>query len=160
MLQRVTALDMKLGIPAELHIAEFPNRSFAGKVAHTSGAIDPTSRTLLTEVQVPNTKGDLMPGSYAEVTFHLQGGSPPLVIPSNTLVFRSAGTQVVIVDRANTARLRTVKIGRDLGNNLEIISGLEPDDVVILNPPDSISDGTPVAVQRGQTQPPAAAAGH
>src|SRR5579863_3332931 len=139
--------DVHIGMPAELHIAEFPTRVFTGKVAHTAGAIDPASRTLLTEVQVPNPKGELMPGSYSEVTFNVSSSEPPLVIPSNTLIFRSAGPQVAVVDSHNVARLRSVSVGRDFGNSLEILSGLQPSDLVILNPPDSLADSTPVSPQ-------------
>ena len=158
--------DIHLGMAADLHISQFPNRTFPGKVAHTSGAIDTTSRTLLVEVQVPNSNGELLPGSYAEVEFHLRTGSPALVIPSNTLVFRSAGPQVVVVDGASKAHLRPITIGRDLGTSLEIISGLQPSDSVVVNPPDSISDGTAVVVQQEPPQPappeqqPPAVAGH
>jgi RND family efflux transporter MFP subunit len=145
--------DMKIGLPAELHIAEFPTRVFTGKIAHTSGAIDTASRTLLTEVQVPNPKGELMPGSYAEVTFRVSSAEPPLVVPSNTLIFRSAGPQVAVVESQNVARLRTVSIGRDFGNSLEILSGLQPNDLVILNPPDSLSDGASVSPQQATEVP-------
>jgi multidrug efflux system membrane fusion protein len=153
--------DMRAGIPAELRVAEFMNRTFAGKVVRTAGAIDTASRTLLTEVDVPNPKGEIMPGAYAEVAFHLTGGAQPLVIPSNTLIFRSEGSQVAIVEN-NLARLRSVTIGRDLGAKLEILSGLRDGDEVILNPPDSLSDGQRVAVQGGQgaqIQPPQATGG-
>jgi RND family efflux transporter MFP subunit len=135
------------GISAELHVAEFVNRSFAGKVVRTAGAIDPASRTLLTEVDVPNPKGEIMPGAYAEVAFHLEGGTRPLVIPSTALIFRSAGSQVAVVEN-NHARLRRVTIGRDFGSNLEIVSGVRDTDEVIVNPPDSIDDSQPVTVQR------------
>jgi RND family efflux transporter MFP subunit len=145
--------DMRIGLPAQLRIAEFPNRLFGGKVAHTAGAIDPASRTLLTEVQVPNPKGELMPGSYAEVTFEISSAEPPLVVPSNTLIFRSAGPQVAVVDSDHAARLRKVTIGRDFGNSLEILSGLQPNDLVILNPPDSLADGTSVSPQEAVTSP-------
>jgi len=146
--------DVKLGMPATLHIAEFPNRVFTGKVAHTAGAIDTASRTLLTEVQVPNPKGELMPGSYAEVTFQLSSAEPPLVVPSNALIFRSAGAQVGTVDSSHKARLRTVTIGRDFGTSLEILSGLQPNDLIILNPPDSLADGQPLSLEQ-PSEPPA-----
>jgi RND family efflux transporter MFP subunit len=156
--------DVHLGMPADVHVAEFPNRTFAGKVAHTSGAIDPASRTLLVEVQAQNPKGELLPGSYAEVDFHFNTGNPPLLIPSNALVFRS-GPQVVVVDKASKAHLHNVTIGRDLGTSLEILSGVAADDSIIVNPPDSISDGMAVAVQAAQPAPsaptpPPPAAGH
>jgi len=143
--------DIHIGMPAELRVGEFPNRVFTGKVAHTSGAIDTTSRTLLTEVQVPNPKSELKPGSYAEVTFRISSAEPPLVIPSNTLIFRAAGPQVAVVDSSHTARLRSVTIGRDFGTSLEILSGLQPGDSVVLNPPDSLSDGEAVSIQQNDS---------
>jgi len=149
--------DIHIGMPAELHIGEFPNRVFTGKVAHTSGAIDTASRTLLTEVQVPNPKSELKPGAYAEVTFRLSSAEPPLVIPSNTLIFRSAGPQVAVVDSSHSARLRNLTIGRDFGTSLEILSGLQPQDLVVLNPPDSLSDGQPVSIQQTDNSAPGAA---
>lgn len=145
--------DMRIGMPAELHIAEFPSRVFTGKVAHTAGAIDSSSRTLLTEVQVANPKGELMPGSYAEVTFKISSAEPPLVVPSNTLIFRSAGPQVAVVDSRHAARLRNITVGRDFGNSLEVLSGLQPSDLVILNPPDSLADGTSVSPQEASASP-------
>ena len=162
MCPRTTQTIFSLGLPADLHIAEFPGRTFTGKVVHTSGAIDPASRTLLTEVQVPNPKGELLPGAYAQVTFHIKGAVTPLVVPGNTLIFRSSGPEVAVVDANNAAHLRKVTIGRDFGNSLEVISGLREDDSVILNPSDSLQDGTLVSVTQGQTpsssgsaQPPA-----
>jgi RND family efflux transporter MFP subunit len=145
--------DMRIGLAARLHIAEFPDREFTGKVVHTAGAIDPASRTLLTEVQVPNPKGDLLPGSYAEVTFNISSAEPPLLVPSNTLIFRSAGPQVAVVDSGRIARLRDVTVGRDFGTSLEILSGLESNDLVILNPPDSLSDGTDVSPHESSSAP-------
>lgn len=150
--------DIRIGMPAELRIAEFPNRVFTGKVAHTSGAIDTASRTLLTEVQVPNPKSELKPGSYSEVTFRISSAEPPLVVPSNTMIFRAAGPQVGVVDSSNVVRLRSVTIGRDFGTSLEILSGLQPTDWVVLNPPDSLTDGTTVSVQQTDNAPAGAAA--
>src|SRR6185437_4274852 len=136
--------DMTPGISAELHVAEFPNRTFTGKVTRSAGAIDVNSRTLLTEVQVANPKGVLIPGAYAEVKFQFKGANPALVVPSNTLIFRSGGAQVAVVDANKKAQLRDVTIGRDFGNSLEINTGLQPTDSVILNPPDSMTSGAPV----------------
>lgn len=139
--------DIAPGITTQLHIAEFPNNVFAGKVVHTAGAIDQTSRTLLTEIQVPNPKDQLMPGSYTQVKFHLRTGIVPLLVPSTALIFRSAGAQVATVDSNSKTHLRSVTIGRDFGNNLEILSGLDAQDQVVVNPPDSISEGDAVVVQ-------------
>jgi multidrug efflux pump subunit AcrA (membrane-fusion protein) len=129
-----------------------------GKVAHTSGAIDPASRTLLTEVQVPNPKGELLPGSYAQVTFEISSAVPPLLIPSNALIFRSAGTQAAVVDANHRARLTKITLGRDFGNNLEVLSGLQPSDSVIVNPPDSLAEGTIVMPREADAAPSASPA--
>jgi RND family efflux transporter MFP subunit len=142
------------GLAAELHVGEFPNRIFRGTVVRTAGAIDPSSRTLLTEVDVPNPKDELMPGAYAQVAFNLKTGGTSLVVPSNTLIFRSAGSQVAIVEN-NHARLRSITIGRDLGTSLEIVSGLNANDDVIVNPPDALSDGDLVSIS--YREPPAGA---
>ena len=139
--------DIHIGMPAELRIGEFPNRVFTGKVAHTSGAIDHGSHPADGSAG-SQSQGELKPGAYAEVTFRISSAEPPLVIPSNALIFRSAGPQVAVVDSSHTARLRDVTIGRDFGTSLEILSGLQPGDLVILNPPDSLSDGDKVMVQQ------------
>lgn len=139
--------DIRPGLDASLTLAEFPGRVFKGQVVRSAGAIDPASKTLLTEVDVPNPKGDLLPGAYAQVVFHLKSSAPPLTIPSNTLIFRTSNTQVALADNG-VARLRTITLGRDLGNSLEVVSGLDANDSVILNPPDSLVDGAAIAVQQ------------
>ncbi len=150
--------DIRPGIEADLTVAEIPGRVFKGQVIRSAGAIDPASKTLLTEVDVPNPKGELLPGAYAQVLFHLKTGTPPLTIPSNTLIFRTSATQVAVAVNG-MARLRNITLGRDLGNTLEVISGLDPGDAVILNPPDSLSDGAAVSVQQSEDAPPAAVSG-
>jgi RND family efflux transporter MFP subunit len=134
------------GVPGNLEIPEFPNQTFVGKVARTSRSIDLTSRTLLTEVDVPNPDGIILPGVYGNVHFHVQVSAPPLEVPSNTLIFRAQGSQVAVVSAQNTAHLQNVSLGRDLGTAIEVNSGLTKDDSVILNPPDSIGEGDPVQV--------------
>ncbi|MFZ0737601.1 MAG: efflux RND transporter periplasmic adaptor subunit [Candidatus Acidiferrales bacterium] len=145
--------SMVAGLSAELEIPEYPHRTFPGKVARTSGAIDLASRTLLTEVQVPNPTGEILPGAYATVLFHLKLVDPPLTIPGNTLLFRSQGTQVAIVTPRGTVHLQDINLGRDLGSSLEVLSGLNAGDTILLNPPDSISEGD--AVEVTQTAVPA-----
>ena len=103
------------------------------------------------EVDVDNAKGDLLPGAYAQVHLKLQASQPALVLPVNTLLFRGDGTQVGVVGPDQRVLLRTVELGRDFGTEVEVISGLQPGDAVILNPSDSIVAGTPVRV----VQPPA-----
>ncbi len=145
--------DIRPGVGADLAVAEIPGKVFKGQVTRSAGAIDPTSKTLLTEVDVQNPKGDLLPGAYAQVVFHLKASTPPLTIPSNTLIFRTSATQVAVAENG-LARLRTIALGRDLGNSLEVVSGLQPSDAVILNPPDSLADGAAVSVQQTEETPP------
>jgi RND family efflux transporter MFP subunit len=144
------------GVPTELQIPEFPHRTFPGKVVRSSGAIDPASRTLLTEVQVPNPTGELLPGSYATVRFHLTLIDPPLSVPSNSLIFRAQGTQVAVVTPQGTVHLKNVTVGRDLGTSVEIITGIDPEDAVVLNPPDSVGEGDQVTVTNTKAATPAA----
>jgi hypothetical protein len=108
------------------------------------------SRTLLTEVDVPNPQGELFPGAYAQVHFHLSLSTVPLVVPGNTILFQAQGPQVGVVDRQNRVELRKITLGRDFGNSVEVVSGISQADAVIANPPDYLVDGMPVAVQVGQ----------
>jgi len=138
---------VRVDTPAWLELAEYPGVKFQGKVADVAGAIDPASRTLLTEVQVPNNDGRLFPGAYADVHLVLKLKNPPTVIPINTLIFRAQGTQVGVVDNSNIVHLKHVTIGRDFGTSLEITSGIENTDRLVLNPSDSVADGAKVQVQ-------------
>jgi hypothetical protein len=108
------------------------------------------SRTLLTEVDVPNPKRELVPGSYAQVHFQLALKSVPLVLPGNTILFQARGPQVSVVNSQNRVELRNVTLGRDFGNTIEILGGIRQPDAVIANPPDYLVDGMLVAVQPGQ----------
>ncbi len=142
------------GISATLDFASSPNQKVIGKLVRTSQAIDPSSLTLLAEVDVPNPDGKLLPGGYAQVHFDITTDHPPLVIPGNALIFRAQGTQVGIVDPdTGTVHLQDIKIGRDFGTKLEVIEGLKEDDSVILNPSDSLTDGAKVQVTT-QSQAP------
>jgi len=137
---------ISIGMPVTLVLASAPGRTASGKVVTTAKSIDPESRTLMTEIQIPNPGGVLLPGSYAQVTFHLTLGQPPLVIPINTLLFRPSGPQVGVVDAGGLVTLRDVEIGRNLGTTVEIVSGLKPEDRVVLNPSDSLATGTRVRI--------------
>jgi multidrug efflux pump subunit AcrA (membrane-fusion protein) len=105
------------------------------------------SRTLLTEVDVPNPKGELLPGAYAQVHFHLSLKVVPLVLPGNTILFQAQGPEVGVVNSQNHVELRMVTLGRDFGNRVEVLSGVSQSDSVIANPPDYLVDGMSVAVQ-------------
>ena len=132
----------KPGLEAQLRFAEYPGREFNGKVVRTADAIDPTSRTLLTEIAVDNGKGELFAGSYADVHLKLPLHNA-LRVPVNTLVFRADGLQLAtVVD--NRIVMKAVKLGRDFGTEVEVVSGLGPNDNVVLNPPDSIAQGQQV----------------
>lgn len=138
------------GVRASMEIASLPNRQFTGAVARTSNAIGMNSRTLLTEVDVPNPKGELFPGAYAQVHFHLSLKTVPLVLPGNTILFQTQGPQVGVVNSQNQVELRKVTLGRDFGNRVEILSGISRTDGVIANPPDYLINGMSVAVETAQ----------
>lgn len=142
-----------VGKPADLTLAEMPGRTFTGKIARTANAIDPATRTLLTEVDVDNPSGVLLPGAFASVHLHLGSRPGAVMLPANTLIFRAEGLQVAVV-RDGKAVLVPVEIGRDFGNTVELASGVTTADLVIENPSDSLLSGTPVRV--AQSQPGAA----
>lgn len=134
------------GTAAEISLAEFPGRKFAGRLVRTARSIDRSSRTLLAEVDVDNAAGELLPGAYAQVRLKLPSGSTALVVPVNTLLFRAEGPQVAVVGKDGRIALRSVTIGRDFGTRVELLSGLDPADAVVVNPSDAIAAGTQVRV--------------
>src|SRR5712672_1045895 len=136
---------MKLGMTADLSLAEFPGRTFQGKLVRTAEAINMTTRTLLIEIDVNNPVGELLTGSYAEVHLKVATQASTLLLPVNTLIFRSAGLRVGIVKDGKVV-LSAVTPGHDSGNQIEIVSGLKADDQVIINPPDSIVSGQRVEI--------------
>ncbi|HEY7307062.1 MAG TPA: efflux RND transporter periplasmic adaptor subunit [Bryobacteraceae bacterium] len=135
----------KPGVSAYLTLSEFPGRRFHGIVVRNANSIDPASRTLLVEVDVKNATGELLPGSYVSVHLRLPSKVRAVTVPSNALLFRSEGLRVAVV-RNERAVLIPVVLGRDFGNDVEIISGLRPGDSVIVNPGDSLISGTRVQV--------------
>jgi RND family efflux transporter MFP subunit len=146
------AQDVAVGADAELTFNEFPGKEFSGKVVRTAGAIDPNSRTLLTEVDVPNESGDLYPGAYTQVRLVTEGNNRSVLIPANTLLFRSEGAAVGVVNQDNVVELKKIKIGRDLGNQLEVTQGVTLDDRIIVNPSDSLAAGQKVKVRPTQEE--------
>ncbi|MBV9488269.1 MAG: efflux RND transporter periplasmic adaptor subunit [Verrucomicrobia bacterium] len=139
------------GVKAELTFASFPNRQFPGAVVNTAGAIDPNSRTLLTEIQIPNPTGELFPGAYAMARLQTEGSPNALTVPASALLFRSEGPAVATVDGGSKVRIRKVQVRRDLGNKLEV-EGVTATDRVIINPGDGLSDGMTVEVNAPQTE--------
>jgi len=139
--------QVKLETPAWLELAEEPGVKVLGKIAHVAGGIDPATRTLETEVDVPNADGKLYPGAYAMVHLELKLDKAPTIIPINTVIFRSQGTQVAVVDQAGVVHLKSINVGRDFGTTYEVTSGVAPTDRLVLNPSDSLGEGTKVQVQ-------------
>jgi len=136
---------IKVGMTADLNLAEFPGRKFQGKLVRTANAINVTTRTLLIEIDVDNPTGTLLTGSYAEVHLAVPTQASTLLLPVNALLFRSEGLRVGIVKDGKVV-LTAVTPGHDFGNQIEIVSGLKPDDLVIINPPDSIVSGQQVQI--------------
>jgi len=153
---------IKVGMDAVVTLQEFPGQKFTGTVVRTADAIDPITRTLLTEVDVPNKDGKLLPGSFGEVHFKPNIDVNKVTVPVNAMLFRQEGPQVAVVGSDGKVQLRHISIGRDYGTTLEIVGGVEVNDLIIVNPADSIESGQQVKVapqqqegqpQRGQPQP-------
>jgi RND family efflux transporter MFP subunit len=134
------------GASADILVRELPGSAFRGIVARNARALDAASRTLLTEVQIPNPKGVLLPGMYVEVRFAVTDSSPPLIIPANTLVIRTDGPQVAIVRPNNTVHYQKIELGRDYGDRVEVVTGLDSDAKLVVNPTDDIREGVEVRV--------------
>jgi RND family efflux transporter MFP subunit len=139
------SLGTKVGMAADLSLAEFPGRKFQGRLVRTADAINMTTRTLLVEIDVANPTGTLLTGSYAEVHLAVPAQASTFLIPVNTLIFRSQGLHVGVVKDGKVV-LTPVTAGHDFGNQIEIVSGLKADDQVIINPPDSIVHGQQVQI--------------
>ena len=133
-----------------LTLDEFPGDVFHGTLVRNSNSIDTASRTLLVEVDVENPTGQLLPGAYVSVHLNLPDPTRSVTIPANTLLFRSEGLRVGVV-RNGRAELTPVKIGRDYGGAVEVLSGLRPSDSIILDPADSLISGTPVRLVAGKS---------
>jgi RND family efflux transporter MFP subunit len=133
------------GLEATLTLREFPGRTFSGRIARTAEAIDVASRTLLTEVDVDNAKGELLPGAYAEVQIQLPPGASSFRLPVNTLIFRAEGMQVATVQGGHVV-MQKVTLGRDFGTTVEVITGLSGNEQIVVNPPDALIPGQAVRV--------------
>jgi len=147
-----TSAGMHAGLTAELVLPQYPDKTFKAVVSTTSEAINKTSRTLLVELHADNTDNLLQPGTFAQVRFNLADNPGALRIPTSALIFREDGAQVAILGPGNTVELKTVKLGRNLGTEFEVLKGLALSDTVINSPSDSLSYGEVVRVAR-DTQP-------
>jgi RND family efflux transporter MFP subunit len=150
---------IRQGLMADVTVQQFPGRRFAGKVTRTSESLNPNTRTLLAEVDVPNPDSALLPGMYAQVKLRSTSAEPPLLVPGDALVTRASGIRVAVVGEGGIVHFQTVSIGRDYGTETEVLSGLQGGEQVIINPTDDIREGAkvrPVASreQTGASTPP------
>lgn len=136
----------KPGLTADLVLSEFPGKKFEGKLVRTADAIDPNTRTLLVEVDVPNPAGTLLSGAYAELHLKLPTTVSTYILPVNTFLFRQEGLRVAAISDGKHAQLKPITLGHDFGNEAEIIAGLDGNELIIVNPPDSIEPGQEVRI--------------
>lgn len=148
------------GAAADVTLAEQPGKRYSGKIARTSSAIDPATRTMLVEVDLANAGGEIFPGAFAQVHLKLLSANPALLVPVSALLFRSEGPRVATVAAGNRAVLVPVVLGRDYGTRVEVTAGLAPDSRVIDSPPDSLLDGQQVRIAAKSTPPAPGPAPH
>jgi RND family efflux transporter MFP subunit len=134
------------GLKAQLRFAEHPGKTYDVEAIRTSNALDPIARTLQVELQLDNRDGEVFPGAYTEVHFKLPSSAQTMRLPANTLLFRAAGLQVATVAGDSKIKLKNITQGRDFGKTIEVLDGIDRNDAVVVNPPDSITDGLPVRV--------------
>jgi RND family efflux transporter MFP subunit len=132
---------------AKVTFRELPGQAFSGKVTRSANAIDVASRTMLTEIDLPNPKNMILPGMFATVTFNTRDAKPPVLIPANALFVRTAGPQTFVVDANNVVHLRNLTLGRDYGSFTQVLTGLQPGDSVVLSPSDAVADNVKVDPQ-------------
>ena len=143
--------SIRVGLKACLSLTELAQRTFCGQVVRTANSIDPDTRTLLTEVDVPNPSGTLLPGSYAEVHFDVRVIGQRVSLPVNALLFRPDGTMAAVVGPDSQINLKKLTIGRDFGNSLEVLQGIDATDQVVINPPDALEQGEHVNISPSST---------
>lgn len=140
------------GVKVDIQVPALVGEHFTGSVVRTAEAIDPATRTLNTEIDVPNPRGRLLPGSYAQVNLALNQQVQRLTVPSNALLFRAEGPRAAVIGEGSKVQLRPVAIGRDFGNTVEIVSGLQQTDAVVVSPSDSLENGEVVRIAQGSKQ--------
>ncbi len=155
---QTNASSIHAGQKALVSVTNLPGRTFTGTVARTANSLDPSSRTLLVEVQVPNPDGALMPGMYAQVDFSNSRANAPLLVPAEALMVRADGTQIAVVGPDSIVHLQKIVIGRDYGDRLEVLQGLQVGDRIIANPDDNAREGVKVDAVEAAEKPAAAPA--
>ena len=149
---QVYAAQVRTGMSTSLEFTDHPGQHFEATVASTAHALDAVSRTLQVELQIDNSSGELLPGSYVQVTFSLAPSGGTLRVPVNTVIFRGKTPQVATIDQAYRVQLREITEGRDFGTEIEVLAGVSASDTLIVNPWDSIADGQQVRIQPPQPQ--------
>lgn len=149
------AARVSIGMEAALRFNEHANKTYPAQLVRTAQAIDPTLRTLQVELQADNKDGELFPGSYAEVHFKLPGSATTLRVPVAALMFDAQGLQVATIDGGNRIHMKKILEGRDFGTSVEVVSGLTDNDQIVLNPPDSLSEGAQVRIAQPKPEQPA-----
>jgi RND family efflux transporter MFP subunit len=138
--------SIKTGQTAALTVSNLPGREFLGEVARTANALDPSSRTLLVEVRVPNPANVLLPGMYAQVELRSIRADPPLLVPSDAMIIRGDGAQIAVVGADRTVHLQKIDVGRDYGDRVEVLNGLHEGDTIVANPSDAVREGLKVEI--------------
>ncbi|HZC86278.1 MAG TPA: efflux RND transporter periplasmic adaptor subunit [Steroidobacteraceae bacterium] len=151
------AAQISTGMSAVLEFTDHPGQHYSATVTSTAHALDAVSRTLQVELQIDNSRGELLPGSYVQVTFTMPPSPGTLRVPVNTVIFRGKSPQVATVDEGHHVRLRDIAEGRDFGTEIEVLAGIGPNDTLVVNPPDSLADGAQVRIQAAQPQQSGAA---
>jgi multidrug efflux system membrane fusion protein len=141
--------SIRAGMPAYIELREYPGQKFSGKVVRTADAIDPATRTLNTEVDLPNHDGHLLPGAYAQLHFAVPIKTIRISVPVNALLFRPEGPRVAVVGQDHKVHLRSIIMGRDFGTKVEVLGGLDATDQIVVNPADSLEDGQEVHIKTG-----------
>jgi RND family efflux transporter MFP subunit len=148
------ALSIHEGLAAKILLEEYPGQEFDGKVTRTAGALDPQSRTMQVEVQVPNHDGKLYAGMYGQVKFLLVDQNAPIVVPANAFLFRKEGPQVATIENDDHIHWQNIRVGRDFGDRIEVIDGLKENTNVVMNPTDDLREGIQVAVKSTEESKP------
>jgi RND family efflux transporter MFP subunit len=146
------AFGVNPGIDAVVRVPEIPGRTFDGKVTRIANALQPGTRTLLTEIDISNPDGTLTPGTYCTIELHIPRKTPSLVVPADAVIFNASGLHVAVLENG-VAHMRDISIARDLGTEVEVRDGVKAGDQVILNPPVELVDGS-----KAQARPDTAAA--
>jgi len=154
---QANAPSIREGLAAKILVQEFPGQDFDGRVTRTAGALDPQSRTMQVEVQVPNHENKLYAGMYGQVKFLLADENAPIVVPANAFLFRTEGPQVATVIKDNHIHWQTIHVGRDFGTQLEVLDGLAEKTKVVVNPTDDLREGLQVQVK--PSEPPKGSGG-